>query len=113
MRSIPGHLTDAELVLVRPGAALRESSSSTPSSSASAPPLFLLTEGADQLIRVSTGAMPARLSPAVRGHRDDCPEIDWIECPQVALNLHAMSARTQPTYQGERMVTVIWITERL
>src|SRR6516164_10353006 len=51
------------------------------------PPLFLLTEGADQLIRVSTGAMPARLSPAVRDHRNDCPEIDWIECPQVALNL--------------------------
>src|SRR6516225_9837171 len=51
------------------------------------PPLFLLTEVADQLIRVSTGAMPARLSPAVRDHRNDCPEIDWIECPQVALNL--------------------------
>jgi two-component sensor histidine kinase len=32
--------------------------------------------------------MPARLSPAVRDHRNDCPEIDWIECPQVALNLH-------------------------
>jgi len=31
--------------------------------------------------------MPARLSPAVRDHRNDCPEIDWIECPQVALNL--------------------------
>src|SRR5215470_6776886 len=53
------------------------------------PPLFLLTEVADQLIRVSTGAMPARLSPAVRDHRNDCPEIDWIECPQVALNLHS------------------------
>src|SRR5215831_18806901 len=52
------------------------------------PPLFLLTEVADQLIRASTGAMPARLSPAVRDHRNDCPEIDWIECPQVALNLH-------------------------
>src|SRR5215467_1362903 len=52
------------------------------------PPLFLLTEVADQLTRVSTGAMPARLSPAVRDHRNDCPEIDWIECPQVALNLH-------------------------
>src|SRR5262250_3823419 len=51
------------------------------------PPLFLLTEVADQLIRVSTGAMPVRLSPAVRDHRNDCPEIDWIECPQVALNL--------------------------
>jgi hypothetical protein len=70
MRSIPGHLTDAELVPRAPGAALRESSSSTPSSSASAPPLFLLTEGADQLIRVSTGAMPARLSPA--GPRSSC-----------------------------------------
>src|SRR5215472_16340587 len=52
------------------------------------PTLFLLTEVADQLIRVSTGAMPARLSPAVRDHRNDCPEIHWIECPQVALNLH-------------------------
>src|SRR5215467_7493834 len=54
------------------------------------PPLFLLTEVADQLIRVSTGAMPARLSPAVRDHRNDCPEIDWIECPHVALNLHTI-----------------------
>src|SRR5215831_3168744 len=57
------------------------------------PPLFLLTEVADQLIRVSTGAMPARLSPAVRDHRNDCPEIDWIECPQVALNLQFSSSR--------------------
>src|SRR5215831_473521 len=52
------------------------------------PHCFLLTVGADQLIRVSTGAMPARLSPAVRDHRNDRPEIDWIECPQAALNLH-------------------------
>src|SRR5215471_4759770 len=57
------------------------------------PPLFLLTEVADQLIRVSTGAMPARLSPAVRDHRNDCPEIDWIECPQVALNLQSATPR--------------------
>src|SRR5215468_9693667 len=46
------------------------------------PPLFLFTEVPYQLIRVSAGAMPARLSPAVRDHRNDCPEIDWIECPQ-------------------------------
>src|SRR5262252_1648816 len=55
------------------------------------PPLFLLTEGADHLIRVSTGAIPARLSPAVRDHRNDCPEIDWIQCPQVGLNLRLAS----------------------
>jgi hypothetical protein len=42
---------------------------------------------------VSTGAMPARLSPAVRDHRNDCPEIDWIECPQVALNLQVIHLR--------------------
>src|SRR5215831_7260742 len=66
------------------------------------PPLFLLTEVADQLIRVSTGAMPARLSPAVRDHRNDCPEIDWIECPHVALNLQGSRAKTTSVSRAVR-----------
>src|SRR5262245_60097072 len=41
------------------------------------------------------GAMPARLSPAVRNHwtiTGRCPETGWNECPRRASNLHPNSA---------------------
>src|SRR5215831_19126775 len=65
----PAHLTDAELVLVCQAQNFANLPHRHPLRRHRLPPLFLLTEGADQLIRVSTGAMPARLWPAVPDHR--------------------------------------------
>ena len=50
--------------------------------------------------------MPARLSPAVRDHRNDCPEIDWIECPQVTLNLQRVGERRHYTGGAVAMLAI-------
>src|SRR5262249_47229341 len=62
------HFTNTELVLMRQTQHFANLPHRHPLLRHRLAPLFLLTGGADQLIRVSMGAMLVRSSPAVRNH---------------------------------------------